>query len=212
MDQSASALCRRGHALFLDCRTYAIEQVPFDLGASGLAVLIVDTHAPHRHSDGDYASRRSTCEAAARALGIPSLRDVDDLPSALGALPDDLMRRRVRHVVTENERVLTAVGLLRSGAAAEIGPLLSASHASLRDDYEVTVAELDVAVEAALAAGALGARMTGGGFGGCIIALVRLADADSVTDAVSRTFVANRFAAPSFFMATPSDGVRRRGG
>jgi galactokinase len=209
MDQSASALCRRGHALFLDCRTYAVEQVPFDLGAAGLAVLIVDTHAPHRHSDGDYAARRSTCEAAARALGIPSLRDVDDLPSALGALPDDLMRRRVRHVVTENERVLAAVGLLRSGAAAEIGPLLGASHASLRDDYEVTVAELDVAVEAAFAGGALGARMTGGGFGGCVIALVRLTDADPVADAVSGAFAANHFAAPSFFVATPSDGVRR---
>jgi len=209
MDQSAAALCRRGHALFLDCRTHAVEQIPFDLGPAGLAVLIVDTHAPHRHSDGDYAARRSTCEAAARALGIPSLRDVDDLPSALGALPDDLMRRRVRHVVTENERVLTVVGLLRSGAAAEIGPLLTASHASLRDDYAVTVAELDVAVEAACAAGALGARMTGGGFGGCVIALVRLADADPVAAAVSGAFAANRFAAPSFFVATPSDGVRR---
>jgi galactokinase len=211
MDQSASTLCRRGHALFLDCRTYAVEQVPFDLPAAGLAVLMIDTHAPHRLSDGDYAARRSTCEAAARALGIPSLRDVDDLPAALDALPDDLMRRRVRHVVTENERVLAAVGHLRSGAAAEIGPLLEGSHTSLRDDYEVTVAELDVAVEAALAAGALGARMTGGGFGGCIIALVRLADADPVADAVRRAFAANHFAGPSFFVATPSDGVRRGG-
>lgn len=207
MDQTASTLCRRGHALFLDCRTLAIEQVPFDLASAGLAMLIVDTHAPHRHFDGDYAARRSTCEAAAVALGIPSLRDVDELQSALAALPDDLMRRRVRHVVTENERVLATVGLLRSGAAAEIGPLLSASHASLRDDYEVTVAELNVAVDAAVAAGALGARMTGGGFGGCIIALVRLADADPVADAVRAAFAANRFAAPSFFVATPFEGV-----
>ena len=207
MDQSASTLCRRGHALFLDCRTQAVEQVPFDLASAGFAMLIVDTHAPHRHSDSEYAARRSTCEAAALALGIPALRDVDDLPSTLAALPDDLMRRRVRHVVTENERVLTTVGLLRSGAAAEIGPLLSASHASLRDDYEVTVAELNVAVDAALAAGALGARMTGGGFGGCVIALVSLADADPVADAVTAAFAANRYTAPSFFLATPSEGA-----
>jgi galactokinase len=207
MDQSASTLCRRGHALFLDCRTQAVEQVPFDLASAGFAMLIVDTHAPHRHSDSEYAARRSTCEAAAVALGIPALRDVGDLPSTLAALPDDLMRRRVRHVVTENERVLATVGLLRSGAAAEIGPLLSASHASLRDDYEVTVAELNVAVDAALAAGALGARMTGGGFGGCVIALVSLADADAVADAISAAFAANRFAAPSFFLATPSEGA-----
>jgi galactokinase len=207
MDQSASTLCRRGHALFLDCRTQAVEQVPFDLASAGLVMLIVDTRAPHRHSDGHYAARRATCEAAALALGIPALRDVDDLPSTLAALPDELMRRRVRHVVTENERVLATVGLLRSGAAAEIGALLSASHASLRDDYEVTVAELNVAVDAALATGALGARMTGGGFGGCVIALVSLADADTVADAVSAAFAANRFAAPSFFLATPSEGA-----
>jgi galactokinase len=207
MDQSASTLCRRGHALFLDCRTQAVEQVPFDLTSVGLAMLIVDTHAPHRHSESAYAERRSTCEAAALALGIASLRDVDDLASALAALPDDLMRRRVRHVVTENDRVLATVGLLRSGAAAEIGPLLSLSHASMRDDYQITVAEVDVAVEAALGAGALGARMTGGGFGGCIIALVSVPDADPVAGAVSAAFAANRFAAPSFFVATASEGA-----
>jgi galactokinase len=207
MDQSASTLCRRGHALFLDCRTQAVEQVPFDLASAGLALLVVDTHASHRHADNDYAARRSTCEAAALALGIPSLRDVDQLPSTLAALPDDLMRRRVRHVVTENQRVLATVRLLRSGAAGQIGPLLSASHASLRDDYEVTVAELDVAVDAALAAGALGARMTGGGFGGCVIALVSRADADPVAAAVRAAFAANRFVVPSCFVVNPSDGV-----
>jgi galactokinase len=207
MDQSASALCRRGHALFLDCRTQAVAQVPFDLASAGLAMLIADTHATHRHSDSGYAERRATCEAATLALGIPSLRDVSDLPSALAALPDDLMRRRVRHVVTENQRVLDTLGLLRSGAPAELGPLLSASHASLRNDYEVTVAELDVAADAALAAGALGARMTGGGFGGCVIALVRVADADSVAGAIEAAFTDNRFGTPSFFLAIPSEGV-----
>ncbi len=209
MDQSAATLCRSGHALFLDCRTLKYEQVPFDLASAGLAMLIVDTRAPHRHSDNEYAARRSTCEAAAAALGLHSLREVDDLPSVLAALPDDLMRRRVRHVVTENERVLATVSLLRSGSAADIGPLLTTSHASLRDDYEVTVDELNVAVDAALTAGALGARMTGGGFGGCIIALVRLADTDRVANAVIAAFVANRFAIPSFFVATPSDGAAR---
>jgi galactokinase len=209
MDQSAATLCRRGHALFLDCKTQATEQVSFDLESAGLAMLIVDTHAPHRHADNEYAARRSTCEAAARALGIASLREVCDLPSSLAALPDDAMRRRVRHVVTENERVLATVALLRSEKATEIGPLLTASHASLRDDYEVTVPELDVAVDAALGAGALGARMTGGGFGGCVIALVRLRDTDHVAGAVTAAFAARRFAAPSFFVATPSDGVQR---
>ena len=209
MDQSASTLCRRGHALFLDCRTQATEQVPFDLASEGLAMLIVDSNAPHRHADNEYAARRATCEAAARALGIPFLRDADDLASALAALPDDLMRRRVRHIVTENARVLATVALLRSGKVAEIAPLLTASHASMRDDYEITVAEVDVAVEAALAAGALGARMTGGGFGGCIIALVRLPDTDAVSHGIAAAFALNGFAAPTFFVATPSEGARR---
>jgi galactokinase len=207
MDQSAATLCSSGHALFLDCRSLATEQVPFDLAAAGLAMLIVDTHAPHRHADNEYAARRATCEAAASTLGIPSLRDVVDLSSALGALHDGMVRRRVRHVVTENQRVLDTVGLLRSGAPAEIGPLLTASHDSLRDDYEVTVPELDLAVDAALAAGALGARMTGGGFGGCIIALVHLTDVDHVANAVSGAFAGNGLAAPSVFVAAPSDGV-----
>jgi galactokinase len=209
MDQSAATLCRQGHALFLDCRTLASQQVPFDLSSAGLAMLIADTRAPHRHADNEYAARRATCEAAARALGVASLREVADLPSALAALSDDLMRRRVRHVVTENQRVLETVRLLGSGGAADLGPLLTASHASLRDDYEVTVAELDVAVDAALAAGALGARMTGGGFGGCIIALVRASEVDRVANAVSEAFAANRFAVPAFFVATAADGVRK---
>jgi galactokinase len=209
MDQSAATLCRQGHALFLDCRTLASQQVPFDLSSAGLAMLIADTRAPHRHADNEYAARRATCEAAARALGVASLREVADLPSALAALSDDLMRRRVRHVVTENQRVLETVRLLGSGGAADLGPLLTASHASLRDDYEVTVAELDVAVDAALAAGALGARMTGGGFGGCIIALVRASEVDRVANAVREAFAANRFAVPAFFVATAADGVRK---
>src|SRR5262249_29986028 len=173
------------------------------------AMLIIDTRAPHRHADNEYAARRTTCEAAARVLRIPSLRDIEDLSAALAKVPDRVMQRRVRHVVTENERVLSTVALLRSMKSAEIGPLLHASHVSLRDDYEVTVPELDVAVDAAVAAGALGARMTGGGFGGCVIALVRAGDVDQVGRAVASAFATHGFAVPSFFVATPSEGARR---
>ena len=209
MDQSASTLCRAGHALFLDCRTLATEQVPFQLAEAGLVMLIIDTRAPHRHADGEYAKRRATCEAAARTLGVPALRDVTDLPAALAMLADDVSRRRVRHILTENVRVPETVALLRAGRPEAIGPLLTASHVSLRDDYEVTVAELDVAVDAALGAGALGARMTGGGFGGCVIALVPEAGAERVTDAVAKAFAARGFTAPIAFPAQAGPGVSR---
>ncbi|WP_306367257.1 galactokinase [Nocardiopsis sp. CC223A] len=209
MDQSASMLSREGHALFLDTRTLVAEHVPFDPAAHGLTLLVVDTRAPHRLVDGAYAERRRGCEEAARLLGVPALRDVTDLPGALAALPDDRTRRRVRHVVTENARVLEAVDLLRAGAVAEVGPLLTASHASLRDDYEVSVPEVDTAVDAALAAGALGARITGGGFGGCVIALVDADRADAVADAVRDAYKERGFTAPAFFAAVPSPGARR---
>jgi galactokinase len=209
LDQSAAVQCRAGHALFLDCRSRQAQHVPLDLAAAGLAIHVIDTRAPHRHAGGEYANRRATCEAAARALGLPALRDVADLTAALSTLDDDVARRRTRHVVTENQRVLSTVELLRAGRIAEIGPLLTASHASLRDDFEVTVPELDVAVEAALAAGALGARMTGGGFGGCVIALLPTGLAPAVSDAVSQAFARAGFAPPAFFDAAPADGVRR---
>ncbi|GAA5193160.1 galactokinase [Rugosimonospora acidiphila] len=210
MDQSASTLCRAGHALFLDCRTLAVEHIPFDLTADGLSILVVDSKAPHRHTDNEYAVRRETCERAAAALGLPALRDVTDLDAALAALPDEVMRRRVRHVVTEDQRVLDTVALLRTGKVREIGPLLTASHASMRDDYEITVPEVDIAVEAALAAGAHGARMTGGGFGGCVLALVDAAAADAVGTAVAEAFAANGFTAPAWFVAVASEGAHRQ--
>jgi len=211
MDQSAATLCREGHALFLDCATFAHEHVPFDLTAAGLAVLVVDTRAPHRHVDGEYAARRATCEAAAAMLGVDLLRGIEPagLADALAALTDEVSRKRVRHVVTENQRVLDTMTLLRSGRPAEIGPLLTASHASMRDDYEITVPEVDVAVETALAAGALGARMTGGGFGGCVIALVTVDDADRVSEAVAKAFAAHSFNPPVPFVATPGPGATR---
>ena len=212
MDQSAATLCRPGHALFLDCRSLASEQVPFALDEAGLAILVIDTRAPHRLVTGEYAARRATCEAAARALGLPALRDVTDLPSALARLPDDVARRRVRHVVTENQRVHDTIGLLRAGQPERIGSLLSESHASLRDDYEVTVVELDVAAGAAMDSGALGARMTGGGFGGCVIALVPAPAADDVAAAVSSAFAGHGFPPPGAFVATAAGGVAREAG
>ncbi|MEU0493079.1 galactokinase [Nocardiopsis sp. NPDC006139] len=209
MDQSASMLARGGHALFLDTRTLAAEHVPFDPASHGLTLLVVDTRAPHRLVDGAYADRRRSCEEAARLLGVRALRDVTDLPGALAALPDDRTRRRVRHVVTENARVLEAVDLLRAGAVAAVGPLLTASHASLRDDYEVSVPEVDTAVDAALAGGALGARITGGGFGGCVIALVGAGRADACAEAVRGAYKERGFAEPAFFATVPSPGARR---
>jgi len=209
MDQSASTLCQDGHALFLDCRTLQADQVPFSLADAGLAMLVVDTRAPHRHTDSEYATRRATCEAAARTLGLPALRDVTDLDATLARLPDEVSRRRVRHVVSEDARVHAVVALLRAGRPADIGPLLTASHASLRDDFEVTVPELDVAVSAALAAGALGARMTGGGFGGCVIGLVPEQSSVDIAAAVAEAFAAKGFTAPVSFVTTPGPGVSR---
>lgn len=207
LDQSASILCREGHALFMDCAELTSEQIPLDLAASGLAVLVIDTRAPHRLVDGEYAARRAACERAAAVLGLPSLRYATR--SDLTRLGDEMLRRRARHAITENQRVHDTIALLRDGKPRDIGPLMTASHASLRDDFEVTVPELDTAVEAALAAGAYGARMTGGGFGGCAIALVNAADTTQVTKAVERAFVTAGFGAPATFVAVPSPGAAR---
>jgi galactokinase len=210
MDQSAAVLCEAGHVLFLDTRTGETAQVPFDVAGAGLAMLVVDTRAPHELVDGEYAARRASCELAASLLGVPALRDVTvpDLPWTRGKL-DEVTARRTRHVVTENARVLATMELLRAGELREVGPLLTASHASLRDDFEVTVPQLDTAVEAAVAAGAFGARMTGGGFGGCVIALVEAAAAESVADAVAVAFAAAGFDQPAWFVSAPSAGAHR---
>jgi galactokinase len=139
------------------------------------------------------------------------LRDVtsDGLEATLKQLDDEVMRRRVRHVVTENQRVLDTVAMLRAGRIREIGPLLTASHASMRDDFEITVAQLDVAVEAALTAGAYGARMTGGGFGGCVLALVDADRAGATADAAAAAYARHGFTAPTPFVAVPSAGATR---
>ncbi len=171
MDQSAALLCQAGHALLLDCRSGESDSVPLNPAGSRLALMIIDTRARHELTDSGYASRHVECAEAARALGVSTLRDIED-PGALTVLKDPVLRRRARHVVTENERVLAAAARLRRGDVAGCGELLNASHASLRDDFEISWPEADVAVDAALAAGALGARMMGGGFGGSVIALV----------------------------------------
>ncbi|MFC6090492.1 galactokinase [Saccharothrix lopnurensis] len=210
LDQTASLCCAEAHVLFLDVRSFESEQVPFDAAAQDLEVLVVDTRASHSHTDGGYGARRAGCEEAAGLLGVPALRDVevDGLDDALGRLPDGL-RPLVRHVVTENARVLAAVELLRADALAELGPLLDASHASLRDDYRVSAPELDVAVDAARSAGALGARMVGGGFGGSAIALVPVAEHDGVVRRVLEAFAERGWQAPRTFTAVPSAGAGR---
>ncbi len=205
MDQSASLLARAGHALLLDTRSLETTHIPFDLAAAGLELLVVDTKAPHRLVDGEYAARRAACHQAAEVLGVPALRDVTVVPDDL---PDGLSRR-VRHVVTENRRVLEVADLLQHNRIREIGPVLTESHVSLRDDYEVTVPELDVAVDAALDAGALGARMTGGGFGGCVIALVDASRTEVCRHAVRNAFAQHGFAEPECWTATASAGARR---
>jgi galactokinase len=211
MDQMAVSVCRPDHALFFDVRDDVREDEPFAPHDHGLALLVIDTRAHHKHSGGEYADRRRSCEDAAARLGVTTLREIAaaDLDAALDRLGDDVLRRRVRHVVTENARVLATVDLLRAGRLAEIGPLLIASHVSLRDDFEVSAPELDAAVDAAVGAGALGARMTGGGFGGSAIALVPDAAVERVTAAVHAAFADRDFGAPEIHTPTVSGGVRR---
>ncbi len=209
MDQFASLLCEAGHALLLDCRSNESSAVPLDLPAAGLVLLVIDTRVRHALADGRYAARRRACEDAARALGVPSLRDVTYSPGALDRIADPLLRRRARHVVTENARVLETVSLLRAGEAGRCGPLLTASHASLRDDFEVSWPQADAAVEAAIAGGALGARMTGGGFGGSVIALVETERSSDVRASISDAYDSARWQRPGFLEALPSAGARR---
>ena len=209
LDQAASTLCRTGHGLFLDCRTLETTDVPLPLHEQGFEILVLDTHSPHSHIDGEYGERRATCEQAAKILGVRALRDVTDLDAALSRLPDTQMRRRVRHVVSENERTRAALGLARKGLLSELPRLLNESHISMREDYEITVPTVDLAVETALTHGAFGARMTGGGFGGCIIAWCSTGQADRIGSAVHEAFEKAGFQKPSWFTATPSGGAGR---
>ncbi|MFH9571770.1 galactokinase [Streptomyces sp. NPDC017230] len=212
MDQTASACCEAGHALFLDTRDLSQRQIPFDLAAEGMRLLVVDTRVKHSHSEGEYGKRRAGCEKGAALLGVNALRDVayDELDAALERLADDEeVLRLVRHVVTEDARVERVVSLLESGDTRAIGPVLVEGHTSLRDDFRISCPELDLVVDTALASGALGARMTGGGFGGSAIVLAEAADVDAITKAVEEAFASAGFTAPRVFEAVPSAGARR---
>jgi galactokinase len=208
MDQAASLLGERDSAVFLDCRSLDVEVVPLGLAEAGLVVLVVDTRVSHAHATGGYGQRRAECEAGVSALGLTSLRDlgVDDLATAQAKL-DPVVFRRVRHIVTENERVLATVATLRASGAAAIGDLLDASHASMRDDFEISTPELDLAVETARAAGAIGARMTGGGFGGSAIALLPATAIDAASGAVREAFATAGYGAPGLFVVNAVAGA-----
>ena len=208
MDQSVSLMGQAGAALLLDCRDLSTETVPFSVADAGLELLIIDTQAHHALVDGGYAERRAACESVATKLNIPSMRHLtlDVLESHRSDI-SDIEFIRARHAVTEIARVLEAVKALRASEFVVLGKLITASHESLRDDYAVSCPELDVAVEASLAAGALGSRMVGGGFGGCAIALIKAESVAKTRDAVIAAFEARGFKKPRFFTSLPSAGA-----
>jgi galactokinase len=209
MDQIAALLCQAGHALLLDCRAGTGTPVPLDPAAAGLALLLIDTRAPHALGDGRYAERRQACERAAAALGVRSLRDVTDASQLTRLSSDPSLQRLAGHVLAEQRRVRRAAGLLRAGDQAALGPLLTDSHHSLRDRFHFSWPQADEAVAAAVEAGAKGARMTGGGFGGSVIALVPVEAAAQIRQNVTDRFTRHHWPAPHFLDAAPSAPARR---
>ena len=208
MDQSVSLMGQAGAALLLDCRDLTTESIPFDVASAGLELLIIDTQAHHALVDGGYAERRAACESVAGKLGIPSMRHLTlEVLEANREKVTEVEFIRARHAVTEIARVLEAVTALRASDFATLGTLINASHASLRDDYAVSCPELDVAVDASLAAGAMGSRMVGGGFGGSAIALIKASDTQKTKDAVLAAFDKRGFKKPRFFTSLPSAGA-----
>jgi len=208
MDQIAALRCRAGHAALLDCHTGAVAPVPLDPAAAGLTLLVIDTGTRRALTDGRYAERRRACDQAASALGVRSLRGIAN-NAELARLTEPSLQRLARHVLSDKRRALQAVDLLEAGDQAAIGPLLTASHRSLRDDYRFSWPQADEAVEAAVEAGAAGARMTGGGFAGCVIALVPADRAGQVRDAVTERFTSRHWSPPHYLDAIPSDAARR---
>lgn len=204
-------MLHRGHALWLDTRDLSQRQIPFDLASQGLRLLVVDTRVTHAHSEGEYGKRRAGCEEAAALLGVDALRDIpyEGLDDALARVEDPELRPLVRHVVTEDRRVERVVELLETGDARAIGPVLTEGHASLRDDFKVSCPELDLVVSAGVEAGALGARMTGGGFGGSAIVLVEESAAEKTAEAIAGAFATAGHREPRVFTAVPSAGARR---
>lgn len=207
MDQMAAMLCEEAHALLLDCRDLTTSSIPFAIADADLTLLLIDTHARHELVNSEYGNRRSDCQEAATALGLDSLRDAT--LEQVVSLSDEQQRRRAHHVVTEIARVEDVVATLEAGRPDDIGAFLTASHHSLRDDFEVSCEELDVTVDEALAAGALGSRMVGGGFGGCAIALCRDRDLDAVRSRVEAAYAARHWPAPEVWTPLPSAGAHR---
>ncbi len=209
MDQSVSLMAHAGSALLLDCRDLTTRNIVFDVASSGLELLIIDTQAHHSLTDGGYAQRRASCESAVAKLEITSLRDLtlDQLQNSRQLLSETEFIR-ARHAVTEMKRVLDSVQALETKNFLALGKLLNQSHASLRDDYNVSCPELNAAVDSTIAAGALGARMVGGGFGGSAIALIHKAHTQETIAAVEKAFKNQGFKAPRFFTSLPSQGAQ----
>jgi galactokinase len=208
MDQLAVLNGRTGHAVLVDCATDppSVREVPLDVEPDGLALVVIVTGASHEHGTSGYADRRRECEEAADLLGLDHLAEAG--PDAILRLEDETLKARTRHVITETARVRGALRAVESGAWVQLGTMLTASHASLRDDFQVSSAELDVAVDAALEAGALGARMTGGGFGGSAVALVPQDRVRPVRELVEQRYDSVGWSAPDIFVVHPSDGAR----
>jgi galactokinase len=208
MDQSVSLMATQGSALLLDCRDLSTKNIPFDVASSGLELLIIDTQAHHALTDGGYAERRASCESVVAKLGITSLRELtmEQLENSRGSLTETEFVR-ARHAVTEMKRVLDCVQALSDSNFAQVGELINQSHVSLRDDYTVSCPELDTAVDAALAAGALGSRMVGGGFGGSAIALIQASKTTETIKAIEKAFSSKGYKAPRFFTSLPSQGA-----
>ncbi|MGB6072637.1 MAG: galactokinase, partial [Rhodococcus sp. (in: high G+C Gram-positive bacteria)] len=208
-DQNIAMSAEPGHALLLDCLDGSTRQIPLDLAGSGSRLLVIDTNAPHRLVDGQYGARRAALETAYAELGVTTLRGLDPEQVTAG-LDDETLIARVRHVISEIRRVEAAAALLDRGAAgAELGELMTASHLSLRDDYEVSSPELDSAVDSALRAGAYGARMTGGGFGGSAIALVPSDLVEAVADDIASSAARSGLPEPTFLTAEPAGSAHR---
>jgi len=207
MDQLASVCAEAGKAVLIDTVQPTVTPVPAHWRDDRIHLLVIDTRAQHALGDGEYAQRRQECEEAAAALRIGSLAEVGVDDTA--GLDDAVLRRRARHVATEVQRVHAAADALRDRQWRRLGELFDASHASLRDDFEVSSPELDAAVDAAVAAGALGARMTGGGFGGSAIALVRQEHCDAVADQCRHAFAQAGWEEPHVFTVIPAGGAGR---
>jgi galactokinase len=212
IDQSAALLCQADHAMLLDCRTLGTIQVPFQPAAAGASALIVDTRVPHALVSGEYAARRAECEEAARLLGVPALGLVTD-PAAVDRLADPVLRRRARHVVTDSVRAQAIAAALQDVSTSDsyplTGKLLTEGHASLRDDFEVSWPQADAAVDAAIGAGAYGAKMIGGGFGGSVLALMPAERVPAVRAALAESFAARGWTPPEFLEAIPAPAARR---